>query len=38
LDSAAAPVVARLNRDRSPTLNEADKQALARFILALPAR
>jgi Protein of unknown function (DUF4238) len=38
LDNAAAPVIARLNRDRSPIPNEADKQALARFILSLPAR
>jgi hypothetical protein len=38
LDNAPAPVIARLNRDRSPTLSEADKEAVARFMISLPAR
>lgn len=38
LDNAAAPVIARLNRDWPIRLTTAEKVALARFILSLPAR
>jgi hypothetical protein len=38
IDNAAAPVFARMNRDGRVMLSDGDREAVAKFILSLPAR